>query len=110
MNGLRLGWLLLFCLAPAPSRADWPFVWDFGGGSDEAIAARLGPDGDLWVLSESHLPGVALPRAVLLRIDANGGLAWATDDPPLETMVMPRRYDLGPDPYARYRPASPSSQ
>ncbi len=31
-------------------------------------------------------------------------LAWATDDPAAETMVMPRRYDLGPDPYARFRP------
>jgi hypothetical protein len=30
-------------------------------------------------------------------------LAWATDDPPLEATVQPIRYDLGADPYARYR-------
>lgn len=30
-------------------------------------------------------------------------LAWATDDPPLEATVQPIRYDLGDDPYARYR-------
>lgn len=33
-------------------------------------------------------------------------LAWATDDPPLETTVQPVRYDLGPDPYARFRGTS----
>ncbi len=42
-------------------------------------------------------------------------LAWATDDPPLETTIQPVRYDLGPDPYARYRnapavPVPPTSQ
>lgn len=30
-------------------------------------------------------------------------LAWATDDPPVETVVQPIRYDFGPDPYQRYR-------
>lgn len=30
-------------------------------------------------------------------------LAWVTDQPGAPVTVMPRRYDLGPDPYARYR-------
>lgn len=31
-------------------------------------------------------------------------LAWASDDLPAETAVLPLRYDLGPNPYARYLP------
>jgi hypothetical protein len=30
-------------------------------------------------------------------------LAWASDQPPSSAMVMPKRYDFGPDPYARFR-------
>ncbi len=30
-------------------------------------------------------------------------LAWASDTPPVEAVVMPMRYDFGPDPYARFR-------
>ena len=30
-------------------------------------------------------------------------LAWASDEALPRAMVIPRRYDLGPDPYARYR-------
>ena len=30
-------------------------------------------------------------------------LAWATDLPEDRITVIPRRYDFGPDPYARYR-------
>jgi hypothetical protein len=33
-------------------------------------------------------------------------LAWAVDDPPLEAIVQPIRYDFGPDPYAPYRGAA----
>lgn len=32
-------------------------------------------------------------------------LAWATDLPPTSASIMPKRYDFGPDPYARYRTA-----
>lgn len=32
------------------------------------------------------------------------GLAWVSDEPPAESARrIPRRYDFGPDPYARYR-------
>ena len=31
------------------------------------------------------------------------GLAWATDLPQKRIRTIPRRYDFGPDPYARYR-------
>jgi hypothetical protein len=31
-------------------------------------------------------------------------LAWTSRYPDPEVMIIPRRYDLGPDPYARFRP------
>ena len=34
---------------------------------------------------------------------ALAGLAWATDVPETPRSVGARRYDFGPDPYARYR-------
>jgi hypothetical protein len=30
-------------------------------------------------------------------------LAWASDIPEQDVVIIPRRYDLGPDPYQRYR-------
>lgn len=30
-------------------------------------------------------------------------LAWSSDQPASAAMIMPKRYDFGPDPYARYR-------
>ncbi|MDZ4831931.1 MAG: hypothetical protein SGJ09_17280 [Phycisphaerae bacterium] len=44
------------------------------------------------------------PAGRLVRAIAR--LAWASDDMPTEAMVLPLRYDLGPDPYARFRPAA----
>lgn len=32
-------------------------------------------------------------------------LAWASDQAASSAMIMPKRYDFGPDPYARYRQA-----
>jgi hypothetical protein len=40
-------------------------------------------------------------------VRAIASLAWASDDPPAATLVQPIRYDLGPDPYARFKPATP---
>ncbi len=46
----------------------------------------------------------ALDPAMTRVVRAIARLAWATDDPPIEAIVQPIRYDLGDDPYARYRP------
>jgi len=35
-------------------------------------------------------------------------LAWASDRELPESRIVPKRYDFGPDPYARYRHATPS--
>lgn len=75
--------LFLLLVGGAPAWAAWPLVWDFDSRSDEPVAAALGAGGDLWVLSESNLQGQAQPRGVLLRLDGDGGIVWATDDPML---------------------------
>lgn len=51
-------------------------------------------------------PADATDPAMTRVVRAVARLAWATDDPPLEATVQPIRYDLGPDPYARYRTPS----
>jgi hypothetical protein len=50
----------------------------------------------------------ALDPAMTRVVRAIARLAWTTDDPPIEAFVQPIRYDLGDDPYARYRPAAPA--
>lgn len=44
---------------------------------------------------------VDAPTAELIRRLAR--LSWRSDDPNRARMMAPRRYDFGPDPYARYR-------
>jgi hypothetical protein len=34
-------------------------------------------------------------------------LSWADQDPAPDALIMPKRYDFGPDPYERYRNPSP---
>jgi hypothetical protein len=82
---LSLAGLLL--LGGAALRADWPLLWDFDGRSDQPMAASLGPGGDLWVLSNSHVQGSGTSIGVLLRIGADGGIVWAADDPGLANPV-----------------------
>jgi hypothetical protein len=47
----------------------------------------------------SHQPDSAMTQ--LVRELAR--LAWASDRSPVEAVVMPTRYDFGPDPYERFR-------
>jgi hypothetical protein len=44
----------------------------------------------------------ATAEAALVRELA--ALAWANELPNDRVMVIPKRYDFGPDPYERYRP------
>lgn len=46
--------------------------------------------------------GPAGPPAAAALLDRLAGLAWA-GEARSEAIIAPKRYDLGPDPYARYR-------
>ncbi len=81
-------WLAVVCAMGASSAgAEWPLIWDFDGRTDDAVAAQLGSGGDLWVLTSSSVQGGSTPRAVLLRIDAQGALTWASDEPEISRPV-----------------------
>ena len=63
--------------------------------------AVIGGGGVRWSLIARHDDGDALPALARLA-DQLAELAWATVLPPA-TSDIPKRYDYGPDPYARYR-------
>lgn len=88
-----LGSTMAMAIATAAHSA-WPFSWDFASRSDAPVAARVGPGGDLWLLAESAVQGLAFERAVLLRIDRGGNLLWGTEDPGL---FAPSALALRPD-------------
>jgi hypothetical protein len=60
-------------------------------------------DGDRWVFVRESSEGETLDPASVQLIRRLAELAWASDIPPEQVTIMPRRYDLGPDPYERYR-------
>ena len=66
------------------------------------LLAVTGND-DRWVFTRSYGPGDATDPALTELIRHLADLAWADDLPEGRIIVQPRRYDLGPDPYARYR-------
>ena len=75
---------------------DWIIVERFVIPED-AQAGTTGPSGSL----SGQDPRM---RAALRSIAA---IAWASDEPPDDTIRFPERYDFGPDPWSRYRIASP---
>ncbi|MCA9296175.1 MAG: hypothetical protein KC983_06645 [Phycisphaerales bacterium] len=72
-------------------------------GADEILTiVTITANGDRWsALRRTTGPdGDPVTRPLLRRL---AQLAWATDVPPPDRTIAPRRYDFGPDPYARYR-------
>ena len=67
------------------------------GGERLAFARRYAPGGE---------DEAALRRA----IRAIASLGWASDEALAETAEIPLRYDLGPDPYARFAPKGPAEE
>ncbi|MHC4107602.1 MAG: hypothetical protein ACYSTY_05905 [Planctomycetota bacterium] len=65
--------------------------------------ARLTGDGDRWAFVRSFATGEPADAALAPLARRLVELAWATDQFESRPGVVPRRYDLGPDPYARYR-------
>lgn len=78
-------------------------------GREWTIACRFSPERDEKgnLDPKENAPGENPSiRAFLRRLLA---LAWATDLPPEQRFAAPERYDFGPDPWARYRPATTKS-
>lgn len=58
---------------------------------------------DRWMFLRRHRAEDDLDGAVTRFIRSMAELAWETDLPPEQPVVMPKRYDFGSDPYAQYR-------
>lgn len=65
--------------------------------------AQLTGDGDRWAFVRRFATGEPADAAIAPLARRLAELAWATDQFESRPGVVPRRYDLGPDPYARYR-------
>lgn len=69
--------------------------------------ATLHGGGDTRTWAWRAAAGEPAPPAAAALVQLMAALAWADDDLAARSIVSPRRYDLGPDPWARYRaPAS----
>lgn len=58
---------------------------------------------DRWMFLRRYRAEDDLDGAVTRFIRSVAALAWETDLSAEQPVVMPKRYDFGPDPYARYR-------
>jgi len=56
-----------------------------------------------WMFIDAAAAGEAPDPASVAIVRHLAELAWVSDEPEGRVMIIPRRYDLGPDPYARYR-------
>jgi hypothetical protein len=66
-----------------------------------AYLASFRGRGQRWSFVRLDDPAAADP-AMTEFVRALGRLAWASDALPAEVRVLPKRYDFGPDPYARF--------
>lgn len=62
-------------------------------------------DGERFAFVRRYTPGGEDEAALRRTIRAIASLGWASDEALAETAEIPLRYDLGPDPYARFAPA-----
>lgn len=60
-------------------------------------------DGDYWNFTRKVEPGEQLDPALRTFLRDMAALAWAKDQAEDEVAFDPKRYDYGPDPYAKYR-------
>ena len=65
-------------------------------------------DGERFAFVRRYAPGGDDESALRRAIRAIASLGWASDEALAETAEIPLRYDLGPDPYARFAPAGAS--
>jgi len=67
-----------------------------------AYLAAISGWGERWTFVRAGALGEPDPAMVQLSRDL-ARLAWATDQLPAAISLAPKRYDFGPDPYARFR-------
>jgi hypothetical protein len=63
-------------------------------------------DGERFAFVRRYAPGGEDQPALRRAIRAIASLGWASDEALAESAELPLRYDLGPDPYARFAPAA----
>ena len=89
-----------------PARALIPFNFDLveaPPGHAVYLVCFTG-DGDRWSYRQDiDLDRSSAERVLTPLVRHLAALAWATDLPQDRIRLIPRRYDFGPDPYARYR-------
>ena len=88
-----------------PSNADEMINFNLVTPPTNGIAYLLAVtgSGDRWVFIRSSAQGQATDPALTEVIRHLADLAWVNELTEEGTLMRARRYDLGPDPYARYR-------
>lgn len=72
--------------------------------ADEIVyVVSIVADDNRWMQVQRFRSGDVPPGDTMKFIRQLARLAWATDEPQRGVAVAPKRYDFGPDPYARYR-------
>ena len=72
-------------------------------GTTFSAVAHLDADGRPWTFVREREASAAPDPAVQQFARRLAAYAWAADYPIERLAETPRRYDFGPDPYARYR-------
>lgn len=99
-------WSLTRQLGLADPDAGWePVNFDLIEPPEDGLVYLIGITGDdqRWAFVDAAGAGEAPDPAAVQLVRHLADLAWASEQPPGRITIIPRRYDLGPDPYARYR-------
>lgn len=73
-------------------------------GPDEIVTlAGFSGNGKRWFFERRQKVGSAEDPAMTQLVRRLAQLSWASDRAEPETLIVPHRYNFGPDPYARYR-------
>lgn len=82
---------------------------DARGAHEVLVTVEVQADGARFAFVRRFSPGSDGEPAIRRIVRTLAALAWMSDEPLAEGAELPTRYDLGPDPYARYAPATPSA-
>jgi hypothetical protein len=82
-----------------------PLNFDLIEAPEDGVVYLIGimGDGRRWAFVDAAGAGEAPDPAAIRLVRHLAELAWVDEEPVGRITIIPRRYDLGPDPYARYR-------